>query len=63
VPPLSLPVEVRKKLREAAENYASSELMRLIDSIEQSVASPESTDRMKELTRAGNMDELIRYIS
>jgi len=61
--PLRLPEEVREKLREAAENYASSELMRLIDSIEQSVASPESTDRMKELTRAGNMDELIRYIS
>ena len=60
---LELPEELRNKLREAAGNYASSELMRLIDSIERSTGSNEKTARMKELTRSGSMDELIRYIS
>jgi signal transduction histidine kinase/ligand-binding sensor domain-containing protein/CheY-like chemotaxis protein len=61
--PLQLPNEVRCKLQKAAENYASSELMRLIDSIERSTGSNENTIRMKELARSGRMDELIRYIS
>ena len=61
--PLQLPDEFRHKLRIAAENYASSELMRLIDTIERTAGVTDNTIRMRKLTRSGRMEELIKYIS
>ena len=48
------------QLRQAAENYASSELMRLLDSLEKSAGLNPSIDHLRQFVRSGQKGGIHR---
>ena len=53
---------VRLQMINAAENYATSELLRLISSLEGTETTDAVIQKLNNLTRSGQMDQLIAWL-